>query len=88
MQANHGPPGVEEQPTQLGDRVDAVADRSLVALVPLVVFGLLGGAIADTYDRRKLLMATSVGIALTSIGLWIAALIGSESVWVVLARRV
>jgi MFS family permease len=56
-----------------------------VALVPLVVFGLLGGAIADTYDRRKLLMVTSVGIALTSIGLWIAALIGSESVWVVLA---
>src|SRR6476659_261209 len=62
-----------------------VGFASLVALVPLVVFGLLGGAIADTYDRRKLLMVTSVGIALTSIGLWIAALIGSESVWVVLA---
>jgi MFS family permease len=62
-----------------------VGIASLVALVPLVVFGLLGGAIADTYDRRKLLMVTSVGIALTSIGLWIAALIGSESVWVVLA---
>ena len=52
-----------------------VGIASLVALVPLVVFGLLGGAIADTYDRRKLLMVTSVGIALTSIGLWIAALI-------------
>ena len=62
-----------------------VGIASLVALVPLVVFGLLGGAIADTYDRRKLLMITSVGIALTSIGLWIAALSGSESVWVVLA---
>ncbi len=62
-----------------------VGIASLVALVPLVVFGLLGGAIADTYDRRKLLMVTSIGIALTSIGLWIAALIGSESVWVVLA---
>ena len=62
-----------------------VGFASLVALVPLVVFGLLGGAIADTYDRRKLLMITSVGIALTSIGLWIAALIGRESVWVVLA---
>jgi MFS family permease len=62
-----------------------VGIASLVALVPLVVFGLLGGAIADTYDRRKLLMVTSVGIALTSIGLWIAALIGSETVWVVLA---
>ena len=62
-----------------------VGFASLVALVPLVVFGLLGGAIADTYDRRKLLMITSVGIALTSIGLWIAALIATESVWPVLA---
>ncbi len=61
-----------------------VGIASLVALVPLVVFGLLGGAIADTYDRRKLLMITSVGIAATSIGLWIGALSGSESVWVVL----
>ncbi len=61
-----------------------VGFASLVALVPLVVFGLLGGAIADTYDRRKLLMITSVGIAATSIGLWIGALSGSESVWVVL----
>ncbi|MEP6563239.1 MAG: MFS transporter, partial [Nakamurella sp.] len=61
-----------------------VGIASLVALVPLVVFGLLGGAIADTYDRRKLLMITSVGIALSSIGLWIGALASSESVWVVL----
>ena len=48
-----------------------VGIASLVALVPLVVFGLIGGAIADTYDRRILLMITSVGIALTSIGLWV-----------------
>ena len=62
-----------------------VGFASLVALVPLVVFGLLGGAIADTYDRRKLLIVTSVGIAATSIGLWLAALVGSESVWTVFA---
>lgn len=62
-----------------------VGFASLVALVPLMVFGLLGGAIADTYDRRKLLMITSVGIASTSIGLWIVALAGTLSVWPVLA---
>lgn len=61
-----------------------VGIASLVALVPLVVFGLLGGAIADTYDRRLLLMATSVGIALTSLGLWVSALAGSRSLWLVL----
>ena len=37
-----------------------------VALVPLLVFGLWGGAIADTVDRRKLLLLTSSGIAMTS----------------------
>ncbi len=62
-----------------------VGFASLVALVPLIAFGLLGGAIADTYDRRKLLMITSMGIAASSIGLWIAALTGAGSVWVVFA---
>ncbi len=62
-----------------------VGVASLVALVPLVAFGLLGGAIADTYDRRKLLLVTSVGIALTSVGLWLVALIESPSVWAVMA---
>ncbi|HYS38809.1 MAG TPA: MFS transporter, partial [Pseudonocardiaceae bacterium] len=34
-----------------------------VALVPLLVFGIWGGAIADTVDRRKLLVVTNFGIA-------------------------
>ncbi len=58
---------------------------SLVALVPLVVFGLLGGAVADSFDRRKLLMITSVGIAVSSLALWLTALSGSRQVWVVMA---
>ena len=76
---------VQQQVFDLTGSSAWVGFASLVALVPLVVFGLLGGAIADTYDRRKLLMVTSVGIAVTSIGLWLAALIGNESVWTVFA---
>src|SRR5215212_7460177 len=34
----------------------------LFGLVPLVVFGLWGGAIADVMDRRILLLFTGVGI--------------------------
>ena len=37
-----------------------------MALVPLVVFGLLGGAIADAVDRRRLLLITSGGTAVAS----------------------
>jgi hypothetical protein len=76
---------VQQQVFDLTGSSAWVGFASLVALVPLVIFGLLGGAIADTYDRRKLLIVTSIGIAVTSIGLWLAALAGSESVWTVFA---
>lgn len=54
------------------------------ALAPLLVFGLWGGAIADTVDRRKLLLVTNAGIALTSLLLWAQAAAGVDSVWLVL----
>ncbi|MEO5833278.1 MAG: MFS transporter [Nakamurella sp.] len=62
-----------------------VGAASFVALIPLVTFGLLGGAIADTHDRRIILVLSSTGIALTSVGLWVNALIGGGSVIVVFA---
>jgi MFS family permease len=55
-----------------------------VALVPLLVFGLWGGAIADTVDRRKLLLVTNCGVATTSVLLWLQAALGFGSVTVVL----
>src|SRR4051795_13489018 len=57
----------------------------LVALVPLVVFALWGGAIADAVDRRKLLLVTNAGLAVTSLLLWLQAAAHSRSVWVVFA---
>jgi MFS family permease len=52
-----------------------VGVTSIVGLVPLIVFGLLGGAIADAMDRRRLMLITSVGAALTSAGLALQALL-------------
>lgn len=54
------------------------------ALVPLVVFGLWGGALADVMDRRRLLTITTLGLVLTSILLWVQAALGMRSVWLVL----
>ena len=54
---------------------------SFAALAPLVVFGLWGGAVADAVDRRKLLLTTNVGIAVTSIAFWAQAAAGLHSVW-------
>lgn len=52
-----------------------VGVTSIVALVPLIVFGLLGGAIADAMDRRRLMLITSVGAAVTSALLALQALL-------------
>ena len=56
----------------------------LFGLVPLVVFGLWGGAIADAVDRRVLLLVTGAGIAATSLVLWVTAASGVGGVWLVL----
>jgi MFS family permease len=56
----------------------------LFALVPLIVFGLWGGAWADAMDRRVLLIIASVGLAVASALLWVQAALGVNNVWVVL----
>ena len=56
----------------------------LFALVPLIVFGLLGGAWADAMDRRTLLIITSCGLAAASVLLWAQAALALNNVWVIL----
>jgi MFS family permease len=56
----------------------------IFALVPLVVFGLWGGALADHMDRRRLLIITSFGLAVASVLLWVQAAMSLDNVWVVL----
>ena len=54
----------------------------LCSLIPLVVFGLYGGAIADTMDRRKLGLFGASGLAVLSAGLAAQALAGVHHVGV------
>jgi MFS family permease len=61
-----------------------VGYASLAGLLPLMVFALWGGAIADSMDRRKLLLLTNSGIAVTSLLFWIQAVTGLESVAVLM----
>jgi MFS family permease len=56
----------------------------IFALVPLVVFGLWGGALADAMDRRLLLIIASIGLAVSSVLLWVQAALHLNNVWVVL----
>lgn len=53
-------------------------------LVPLLIFGIWGGAIADAMDRRTVIVVTNAGVALTSVAFWLQAMTGVGNVWLVL----
>lgn len=57
----------------------------LFGLVPLVVFGLWGGALADVMDRRTILVVTTLGLIVTSGCFWLQAAAGIGDVWLLLA---
>jgi MFS family permease len=56
----------------------------LFGLVPLVVFGLWGGALADVMDRRTLLIITTLGLIGTSTLFFVQAALGLGNVWLLL----
>ena len=53
-------------------------------LVPLVVFGLWGGALADVFDRRTILIITTAGLITTSGLFALQAALGNRDVWLLL----
>jgi MFS family permease len=54
---------------------------SLVQMVPLIVGALIGGAVADAYDRRRLMMLMQVLLAGTSMLLALNAGTGHPALW-------
>ena len=53
----------------------AVGALSIVQLVPILLFTLGGGAVADAMDRRRLLLITQVGMMLSALALALLALV-------------
>jgi MFS family permease len=60
----------------------AVGILGLFALVPLVIFGLYGGAIADHYDRRRVALVASLVSWAAVLALVVQAAAGNEHVGV------
>lgn len=56
----------------------------IFGLVPLVAFGLWGGALADQMDRRRLLEITTCGLIVITALFWLQAFAGLANVWVLL----
>ncbi|MFI6283456.1 MFS transporter [Streptomyces sp. NPDC051018] len=59
----------------------AVGAMGAVELVPLIVFGLYGGALADSADRRKLILWTEAGLGALALVLLVNALLPRPLLW-------
>jgi len=70
------------QAQQLTGSFVVVGLLGLAEVIPIVVFGLWGGALADHVDRRTLILATEIGAALCSTVLLVNALLPEPQVWV------
>jgi len=60
----------------------AVGLIGLIALVPLIVTGLYGGAIADAFDRRRVALTSSLVLWGTTILICAHAWLGLHQVWI------
>ncbi|RKW71406.1 MFS transporter [Galactobacter caseinivorans] len=59
----------------------AVGMIGLCALIPLIVAGLYGGAIADSFDRRKVALCSSLVLWFTTVLICAQAWAGLQQVW-------
>ena len=60
-----------------------VGTLGLVELVPIVLFGLYGGVLADRLDRRRLILATEAASMATILVLFLNALTHHPQVWLI-----
>jgi MFS family permease len=58
----------------------SVGVLGICALVPLVLLGLYGGALVDAYDRRRVALASSVGLWVVTMALALQAWVHVDSV--------
>lgn len=65
----------------LTDSTLAVGALGLAQFVPLMAVSLVGGAVVDAFDRRKLLVISQVLMAGTALGLVVNAAASDPAVW-------
>jgi MFS family permease len=56
---------------------------ALAEFFPMVILAFVGGAIADAFDRRRILRLTEIGQALVTVVLLVNSLIAEPRIWVI-----
>lgn len=71
--------------TEITDSVDLVALVQTAMTLPVVMFALIGGAIADSFDRRLVMLVAQVFMLVTSAILAAITFAGAIDAWTLLA---
>lgn len=70
--------------TSIANSVELVAAVQASVTLPIMLFSLLGGAIADSFGRRRVMITAQIFMLLVSAGLTLMTLTGVMTPWVLL----
>lgn len=71
--------------TSIGATADLVALVQASATLPIMLFSLMAGALADNFDRRELMLASQLFLLAVSVALAVFAYFGLVTPWLLLA---
>jgi MFS family permease len=67
--------------SQLNENPIALGGIGLARIVPVIIFSLIGGALADSMDRRKVMFVTQSIAALLALTLGLLTQFGQVTIW-------
>lgn len=71
--------------TSISDSVDMVALVQASTTLPIMLFSLLGGAVADSFNRRQVMLGAQLFMLVVSLALALGTWLGIMSPWLLLA---
>lgn len=69
----------------LTDQPIALGGVGLARILPIIIFSLVGGVIADSFDRRRIMLFTQLAAALLALALGLLTQFGQISIWLIYA---
>ena len=69
----------------LTDQPIALGGVGLARILPIIIFSLISGVIADSFDRRKILFITQFVAGFLALGLGLLTQFGQVTIWLIYA---
>ena len=66
---------------ELTDKPIALGGIGLARILPIIIFSLIGGALADSFNRRKIMFITQSSAALVAVVLGLLTHFGQITIW-------